>query len=97
MRITGVPADPNDPRYTWDHGVGPPLFTWGGENFQDEILFSWRPHDVFPGRSPFARGDTCTAVLRFTPFEFDTDEEQMATLRFVIGGGVLEEEEPTPP
>jgi len=96
LRMEAVPADPDDFRFNWADGLGPPLLKQTA-TFQDRIFFSWRRDEVFGGRWPFAVGDTCTVELRYGP-QLNADTEQVTYLRFVIGGGVLEEEEePTPP
>ncbi len=93
LRMEAIPADPNDPRFRWAEGKGPPLLKKTAE-FQERIWFSWRRDEVFGGTWPFAVGDTCVATLHYGTY---SDNQQVTVLRFVIGGGILEdEEEPSP-
>ena len=96
LRMEAIPTDPSDPRFAWANGLGPPLLKQTA-TFQERLYFSWRRDEVFGGRWPFAVGDTCVAVLRYGP-SLDNDTVRETVIRFVIGGGVLpEDDDPTPP
>lgn len=95
LRIEAIPRDPEDPRFRWSDGLGPPMKSYRS-GFQDRILIKgWNRADVFAGRWPFAVGDVCTATLRYGPL-LDGETERVTQIRFVIGGGLLEEEPATP-
>jgi hypothetical protein len=83
FRLEARPADPDDPRFGWRNGLGPPLYKQT-VTFQEELLFSWNIGSVFAGRNPFALGDTCTATVKLRP-ALAAGEEAKAVLTFVIG------------
>ncbi|MFQ5600283.1 MAG: hypothetical protein ACE5G2_06985 [Candidatus Krumholzibacteriia bacterium] len=84
FRLEAKPADPDDPRFNWSTGLGPPLYKQTA-TFQDAILFSWSTDTVFSGRNFFAAGDTCTATVTLTP-QLAAEESDEAVFTFVIGG-----------
>ena len=96
LRMEAIPTNPSDPRFSWADGLGPPLLKQTA-TFQERLYFSWRRDEVFGGRSAFAVGDTCVAVLRYGP-SLGNETARETTIRFVIGGGILsEEDDPAPP
>jgi len=96
LRMEAIPASATDPRFSWTDGLGPPLLKQTA-TFQERLFFSWRRDEVFGGRWPFAVGDTCVAVLRYGP-SLDNGTDRETVIRFVIGGGILpDEDDPTPP